>query len=154
VYRAATKRPVPSRGQAVSARELAEPYPYVVADDDACEAARLPVERRLPAPLVVDRDGQPYAALATPQLIGPLLAPDALTDPQFAVATDDRSLDEALERLAGVTVAQWLPRLRVRPPTVTTQASVTHIAALMARTHSPLVAVTAARLSKTTVGGT
>lgn len=138
----------------MSARELAEPYPYVVADDDACEAARLPVERRLPAPLVVDRCGQPYAAVATPQLIGPLLPPDALTDPQFALATDDRSLDEALERLAGVTVAQWLPRLRVRPPPVTTQAGVTHIAALMARTHSPWVAVTAARLLERLVGGT
>ncbi|NUP19330.1 MAG: CBS domain-containing protein [Streptomyces sp.] len=116
----------------MSALELAETYPYVSTDDDACDAARLLVERRL-----VTAEG------------------------------DDRDLDEALERLTGLTVAEWLPRHRVRPPTVGPDASVTHVAALVARTHTPLVAVverdgdrinlmgavTAARLMERIVGG-
>ncbi|MFJ8112479.1 hypothetical protein [Streptomyces sp. NPDC096132] len=153
----------------MSARDLSEPYPCVGVDDDARGAARLLVERRLPALLVVDRAGWPYAAVAGPQLIGPLLPAEALTDPEYAAGFDDRVLDDALERLARLTVAQWLPRHRVRPPAVTLEARVTHVAALVARTHTPLVAVverhgdgrprlvgadTAARLSERLVGGT
>ena len=125
------------RGPTVSARELAEPYPHVGTDDDARDAARRPVERRLPALLVVDREGRPYAAVPGPQLIGPLLPPDALTDPRYGAGLDARHLDGALERLAGLTVAEWLPRHRTRPPAVTTEASATHVATLMARTHTP-----------------
>lgn len=152
----------------MSARELAKPYPYVFTDDDACDAARLLIEEQLPALLVVDRDGQPYAAVAASQLIGRLMPPHALADPMFAAAFDDRDLAEAPGRLTGLTVADWLPRHRVRPPTVGPHASITHIAALMARTHTPLVAVvehdggrtriagavTAARLLEQLVGGT
>ncbi|WP_327372021.1 CBS domain-containing protein [Streptomyces sp. NBC_01217] len=61
-----------------------------------------------------------------------------------------------------------MPRHRVRPPTVAPDASVTRVAALMARTHTPLVAVvehdgdeiklvgavTAARLMERLIGGT
>ncbi|UQA92362.1 CBS domain-containing protein [Streptomyces halobius] len=43
------------------AGDPAEPYPTVCTDDDAVDAARLSVERRLPALLVLDRDGRPYA---------------------------------------------------------------------------------------------
>jgi CBS domain-containing protein len=152
----------------VSARELAEPYPYVTTDDDAGDAARLLVERGLPVLLVVDRDGRPYAAVAAPQLIGPLLPPHTLEGPSNAAEGDDRDLDDALERLAGLTVAEWLPRHRVRPPTVAPDTSTTRVAALMARTHTPLVAVvehdgdgiklmgavTTARLMERLVGGT
>ncbi|MDX2681683.1 CBS domain-containing protein [Streptomyces sp. NY05-11A] len=137
-------------------------------DDDARDAARLLVEWRLPALLVVDREGRPYAAVPGSQLIGPLLPPDALTDPRYGAGLDARDLDGALERLAGLTVAEWLPRHRTRPPTVTTETSATQVATLMARTRVPLVAVvercgdrsrlvsavTAARLMERLVGGT
>ncbi|KUL42677.1 CBS domain-containing protein [Streptomyces regalis] len=125
----------------MSAHELAEPCPYVSTDDDATDAALLPAEQKLPALLVVDRDGRLYAAVAGSQLIGRLLPSYALADPLFASGSDDWDLHEAPERLTGLTVAELLPRHRVRPPTVGPDASVTHIAALMARTHSPLVAV-------------
>ncbi|MGW0761341.1 CBS domain-containing protein [Streptomyces sp. NPDC002814] len=151
----------------MSARELAEPYPSVSTDDDATDAARLLAEYKLPALLVVDPDGQPYAIVPGSQLIGQLVPEYALEDPALAAVIDDQDLDEVPERLAGLTVAEWLPRRRFRPPTVGPGASVMHIAALMARTHTPLVAVverdgertrlagavTAARLMERLVGG-
>jgi CBS domain-containing protein len=152
----------------MSARELAEPYPSVSTDDDAMDAARLLAEHKLPALLVVDRDGQPYAIVPGSQLIGQLVPEYALEDPLLAAVLDDRDLDEVPAKLSGLTVAEWLPRRRFRPPTVGPDTSVMHIAALMARTHTPLVAVverdgdrswlagavTAARLMERLIGGT
>ncbi|OAH10353.1 CBS domain-containing protein [Streptomyces jeddahensis] len=102
----------------MSARELAEPYPFVSTDDDATEAARLLAEHRLPALLVVDPDGQPYAIVPGSQLIGRLVPDYSLDDPLVAATISDRHLDEALEQMVGRTVADWLPRRRFRPPVV------------------------------------
>ncbi|WP_405592399.1 CBS domain-containing protein [Streptomyces sp. NBC_01092] len=151
----------------MSARDLAEPYPSVSTDDDATEAARLLAEYKLPALLVVDPDGQPYAIVPGSQLIGQLVPEYALEDPLLGAVIDDRDLDDVREKLTGLTVAEWLPRRRFLPPTVGPDASVMHIAALMARTHTPLVAVvesdgdqtrlagavSAARLMEQLVGG-
>jgi CBS domain-containing protein len=148
----------------VWAHELAEPYPYVSTDDAATDAARLLVEHQLPALLVVDRDDQPYAVVPGSQLLGRLVP--ELRDPPPAAGFDD--LDEVPDRLVGLTVAEWLPPHWFRPPTVGPDTGVLHIAALMARTHTPLVAVverdgdqtwlvgavTAARLMERLIGGT
>ncbi|WP_405592260.1 CBS domain-containing protein [Streptomyces sp. NBC_01092] len=97
----------------MSARELAEPCPSLSTDDDATEAAWLPAEYKLPALLVVDREGQPRLPVA-------MGVPPARTE-----------------------LRAWgrLPGRRFRLPTVGPDASVMHIAAHMARTHTPLVAV-------------
>jgi CBS domain-containing protein len=151
----------------MSAHELAEPYPYVSTDDNATDAALLLAEHKLPALLVVDRDEQPYAIVPGSQLVGQLLPPYVLEDAPLAAVINDQHLDDVTEKLAGLTVAEWLPRRRLQPPTVGPDAGVVHIAALMARTHTPLVAVverdgertvlagavTAARLMKRLVGG-
>ncbi|MFE0255783.1 CBS domain-containing protein [Streptomyces sp. NPDC059010] len=125
----------------MSARELAEPYPHVSTDDDATDAARLLAEQKLPALLVVDRDGQPYAIVPGSQLIGQLVPEYAREDPHLAAGLDDRELEEVPGKLAALTVAEWLPRRRFQPPAVGPDTSVMHVAALMARTHTPLVAV-------------
>ncbi|MER5209342.1 CBS domain-containing protein [Streptomyces sp. NPDC002838] len=151
----------------MSAHELAEPYPYVSTDDAATDAALLLAEHKLPALLVVDPDEQPYAIVPGSQLVGQLVPEFALADPHLAASMDDRDLDEVPDELAGLTVAEWLPPRSFRPPTVGPDASVMHMAALMARTHTPLVAVvervgdrsqlagavTAARLMQRLVGG-
>ncbi|MFE9442554.1 CBS domain-containing protein [Streptomyces sp. NPDC006602] len=162
------------------AHELAEPYPYVSTDDAATDAALLLAEHKLPALLVVDGDDQPYAVVPGSQLVGRLVPECPLQDPPPAAGFDDRDLDEVPDRLVGLTVAmgvpplersrEWgrLPRHRFRPSTVEPDASVLHIAALMARTHTPLVtvverdgdqtwlvgAVTAASLMERLIGGT
>lgn len=150
------------------AHELAEPYPYVSTDGDATDAARLVAEHKLPALLVVDRDDKPYAVVPGSQLVGRLVPEHVLQDPPPAAGFDDRDLDEVSDRLVGLTVAEWLPPHRFRPPMVGPDTCVLHIAALIARTHTPLVAVVerdgdrtwlvgavpAARLMERLIGGT
>ncbi|GAB2755870.1 CBS domain-containing protein [Streptomyces bullii] len=151
----------------MSAHELAEPYPHVSTDDDAIDAAQLLAEHKLPALLVVDTDGLPYAIVPGSQLLGQLLPEYALEDPRLAAVLSDEDLDEVPEKIRRLTVAEWLPRRRFRPPTVGPDAGDLQIAALMAGTHSPLVAVveregdqvrlagavTAARLMQRLIGG-
>ncbi|WP_371575994.1 hypothetical protein [Streptomyces sp. NBC_01314] len=54
----------------MSARDLAEPCPFVTTDDDATSEARPPPEQPLPALPVLDTDGQPYALVPGSQLTG------------------------------------------------------------------------------------
>ncbi|GHE39972.1 CBS domain-containing protein [Streptomyces capitiformicae] len=136
------------------ARDLAEPYPYVTTDEDAAHAVRLLARHRLPALLVVDADAAPYALVPCAHLLGRLVS-------------EGRGHDEAPTRTAGLTVADWLPPGSSSLPTVEEDASLTRIADLIARTHSPLVAVverdgdqrwlagvvTAARLMERLAGG-
>ncbi|MFF1570918.1 hypothetical protein ACFVY1_47700 [Streptomyces sp. NPDC058293] len=131
------------------------------------DAARLPAEYQLSALLVLDSDGQPYAIVPSSQLFGQLLPSCLHEGPMIAASINDRHLGEVAAQLAGIIVAQWLPCPRVRPSSVGLDAGVLQIAALMGRTHSPVVAVverdgdhtdlvgavTAARLMERLIGG-
>ncbi|MDN3293210.1 CBS domain-containing protein [Streptomyces ficellus] len=123
------------------ARDLAEPYPYVSTDDDAVAAARMLAEQSLPALLVLDSDGQPHAIVPGSQLVRQLLPDYLVEDPLLAATVNDRDANGILERLEGMTVAEWAPRRLYPPLFVGPDARPMEIAALMARTHSPLVAV-------------
>ncbi|MFJ8953124.1 CBS domain-containing protein [Streptomyces sp. NPDC102381] len=152
----------------MSARELAEPYPTVIAADNALDAVGLLAEYKLPALLVVDRDGAPYAMVPGAQLLGRFVPAYLQGDPLVDAGVSDRQLDEVTEKLDGLTVAELIPPGRFGPPAVGPEASALQIAALMSRTHSPLVAVverdgddctqlvgavTAARLMERFIGG-
>jgi CBS domain-containing protein len=123
------------------ARDLAEPYPHVTTDDDAVDAVRLLAERNLPALLVLDADGIPYAAVPGSQLVRQFVPEYVMEDPLLAAVIDDRHADALAEALAGKTVAEWLPPRTFKPPYVGPDAGTMQIAATMARTHVPLVAV-------------
>ncbi len=123
------------------ASDLAEPYPFVTTDDDAIDAARMLAEQSLPALLVLDADGQPYAIVPSSQLIRQLLPSYIIEDPLLAGVVDERNDAEVAERLTGLTIAEWAPRRLYPPPVVEPDARPMEVAALMARTHSPLVAV-------------
>ncbi|MFG3509368.1 CBS domain-containing protein [Streptomyces sp. NPDC047821] len=123
------------------AHDLAEPYPYVTTDDDAIDAARLLAENSLPALLVLDADGQPHAIVPGSQLLRQLIPSYAVDDPLLASSVEDGAGSEIAERLEGLTVAEWVPRRLFPPPYVGPDATPMEVAALMARTHSPLVAV-------------
>ncbi|MFP1626344.1 CBS domain-containing protein [Streptomyces sp. 5K101] len=123
------------------ARDLAEPYPFVTTDDDAIDAARMLAEQSLPALLVLDTDNQPYAIVPGSQLIRQLLPAYIAEDPALAGVVVEQHNGELAERLAGLTVAEWVPRRLYAPPVVGPDARPLEVAALMARTHSPLVAV-------------
>ncbi|MGW0734882.1 CBS domain-containing protein [Streptomyces sp. NPDC002851] len=122
------------------AHDLAEPYPTVFANDDAVAAARMFVGRRLPALLVLDSDHRPYTIVPGSQLLRVLVPDFVLENPSMAGSLPPEDADLITQRLGGLTVAQWLPR-RSLPTVVGPNAAVMEIAALMVRTHTPLVAV-------------
>ncbi|RKN04496.1 CBS domain-containing protein [Streptomyces radicis] len=123
------------------ARDLAEPFPSVTTDDPAIAAARLLAERSLPALLVLDADGCPDSVVPGPALIRRLL-PTHLTEvPSLAGAFGTRLDAELAEDLAGLTVADWVPRHRYPPPVIGPDARPLEVATLMASFRSPLVAV-------------
>ncbi|WP_050791617.1 CBS domain-containing protein [Streptomyces pristinaespiralis] len=78
------------------ARDLAETYPFVTTDDSAMDAARLLAERALPALLVLDADGHPYAIVPGSQLVRQLLPHYIVEDPLLAAVVDERSDTDAL----------------------------------------------------------
>ncbi|UQA91546.1 CBS domain-containing protein [Streptomyces halobius] len=123
------------------AGDLAEPYPAVCTDDDAMDAARLFVERRLPALLVLDRDGRPYAIVPGSQLLKVMVPDFVLRDTSLARTFVEGDVQTLSEALAGLSVAQWLPGPRVLPTVVGLSADVLEVAALMVTTRTPLVAV-------------
>ncbi len=125
------------------ARDLAEPFPTVALDDQALDAARLLAEHRLPGVLVVDGPGVPRAVLPASQLVR-LLVPDYLVeDPALAAVIDEAHADRLCEELAGVRVRECLPKDAPKPPVADADDTAVEVAALMARTRSPLVAVVA-----------
>ncbi|MCX5296897.1 CBS domain-containing protein [Streptomyces sp. NBC_00193] len=123
------------------ARELAEPYPHVTTDDPAVDAVRLLAEQNLPALLVLDSDGTPYAIVPGSQLVRQLVPEYVMEDPLLAPVIDERHAEAMAEGLAGKTVAEWLPRREFKPQYIGPDAGTMEIAAAMARTHVPLVAV-------------
>ncbi|MFC9083313.1 CBS domain-containing protein [Streptomyces sp. NPDC057062] len=123
------------------ARDLAEPHPFVTTDDDAIDAARMLAEQSPSALLVLDTDNQPYAVVPGSQLIRQLIPAYIAEDPAPAGVGGDQHDGELAERLAGLTVAEWAPRRLYPPPVVGPDAWPMEVAALMARTPSPLVAV-------------
>lgn len=125
------------------ASDLAEPYPVVGTDDDALHAARLFAEHQLPALLVVDRDGRPYAIVPGSQLLRVIVPEFVLREPSLAPSLRDGAGERLLDVLEGLTVAEWLSGQGQRelPTVVGVSASAIEIAELMVRTHTPLVAV-------------
>lgn len=123
------------------ARDLAEPYPTVNLDDQALDAARLLAENRLPGVLVVDGRGMPHALLPASQLVRLLVPGYVMEDPTLAAVIDEAHADRLASALTGLTVRKCLPKGAPDPAIADADDTAIEIAALMARTHSPLVAV-------------
>ncbi|CAG7646456.1 CBS domain-containing protein [Actinacidiphila bryophytorum] len=127
------------------ARELASTYPTVTLGSGALEAARMLATQRLPGVLVVDSDGAPYAILPASRLVKLLVPAYVIEDPALAAVVDESHADRMCQALADRSVAESLPRERTRPPVVDAGDTALEVAALMAREHSPLVAVVDSR---------
>lgn len=123
------------------ARDLAEPYPSIAQSDDALAGARLLAEQRLPAVLVLDAYGLPKAILPASQLVRLLVPNYVLEDPTLAAVIDEAHADRLCQALAGRTVDQVLPPGAVLPPIADAEDTAVEVAALMATSRSPLVAV-------------
>ncbi|TNY36438.1 CBS domain-containing protein [Thermomonospora catenispora] len=123
------------------ARELAREFPVIGPDDDALDAARLMVERRLPGLIVVDEARHPVAVLPGSQILRFAVPQYVQDDPALAHVYGEQQADRLCERLRGRKVRDLLPRESARIPMVKGDATVMEIAALSAAAHSPVVAV-------------
>ena len=123
------------------AEDLAAPFPTVGMRTPALEAARLLAGRNLPGLIVVDDAGRPVTILPGTQVLRMAVPSYCQDDPALARVVDEAAADLFLRGVEGRTVAELLPRERRELPVVDPQATVLEIAAVMARTRSPLVAV-------------
>jgi CBS domain-containing protein len=125
------------------AQALAQPYPIVTLDTDAMEAARAMAAARLPGLIVTGDDGRPYTVLPGSQVLRFLIPRYIQDEPGLARALDEEASDALCRRLERVTVRDVLPRRQEVDdlPVVDGDATALEIAAVMARMHSPLVAV-------------
>ncbi|MDG6103961.1 CBS domain-containing protein [Dactylosporangium aurantiacum] len=123
------------------ADELAAPYPTVQLGTPAIEAARLLAGQDLPGLIVLDGKGYPFTVLAGTQVLRMAIPQYCQDDPALAAVIDEQAADLFLRELGDRTVAQTLPGHSRDLAVVAGDATVLEIAALMARTGVPLVAV-------------
>jgi CBS domain-containing protein len=132
----------------VLANELAEEFPVVGLDTDACEAARLLAEHQLPGLVVTDRDGCPRSVLPASQVVRFLVPCYVQDDPCLAGVLSESAADRLVDRLRGKQVRDVIPPGSPELAVVHADDTILEVAAAMARLHSPLAAVlTAGRLT-------
>lgn len=125
------------------ARELAQPFPTVGLDTDAMEAARMLGQQRLPGLIVLGDDGRPWTVLPASQVLRLVIPAYVQDDPALARAFDEKASDQLWSELDESTVRDMLPAEQDvdELPVVDPDATTVEVAAVMARVHSPLVAV-------------
>ena len=124
------------------ASDLAVDYPTVKMSSPAIEAARELAGADLPGLIVVDEAGKPLLVLPATQVLRLAVPSYIQDDPALARVIDEAAADVFVRELDGRTVQECLPAQAKEPPIVDGRATALELAALMARTHSPLVAVT------------
>jgi len=123
------------------ARDLLAVFPAITEDTPVLEAARLLAEQDLPGLVVVDEHGGAARVVLGTQVLRLAVPGYCHDDPVLARVIDEQHADHFLDALAGRTLHE-IPPLRQRElPVTDPDATVLELAALMARTHSSLVAV-------------
>ncbi len=122
--------------------DLAVEYPTVTMSTPAIEAARILAGGDLPGLIVVDDAGKPLVVLPGTQVLRLAVPSYCQDDPTLARVIDEAAADVFIRELDGRTVQQCLPDEPKEPPVVEGRATALEMAALMARTRSPLIAVT------------
>ncbi|MBM7786947.1 CBS domain-containing protein [Tenggerimyces flavus] len=125
------------------AGDLCSPFPSVRMDTPAIEAARLLAGQDLPGLVVVDARDKPVTVLPGTQVLRLAVPQYIQDDPALARVVDEAHADQFLAELADRTVRELLPEQPRELPVVDGNATVLEVAALMARSRSPLVAVVA-----------
>ena len=123
------------------AGEVSVEISTVAEDTPAREAVRVLAAQDLPGLIVVDRKGRPLTVLAGTQVLRMALPSYCQDDPTLARVIDEAAADVILDGVDDKTVADLLPRNRPELPAVRPDATVLEVAALMARSNIPLVAV-------------
>jgi CBS domain-containing protein len=126
----------------VLARDLAVSCPAVGMDDDALDAVRLMAEQRLPGIVVCEPDGRPSRILPGTQVLRFVIPRYVQDDAALAGVMGERGSDRLLGELAGKRVRELLvDRAEADLAIARPDDTVLELAVMMARTHSPVVAV-------------
>ncbi|MEU6432579.1 CBS domain-containing protein [Microbispora sp. NPDC046973] len=123
------------------ARDLVVPFPTVELDSPVADAARLMAERELPGLIVLDERGAPASILPGTQVLRLAVPRYCQDDPALARVIDEAHADAFVRALGERTVRQAMPERPRELPVTDPDATLLEVAALMARTRSPLVAV-------------
>ncbi len=123
------------------ATDLATAFPTVTLNTPALEAARLLASQKLPGLIVTDDSGRPAAILPGTQVLRMAVPSYCQDDPTLARVVDEAAADLFMRGVEGRSVAECLPSEYREPPVVSPRATVLEVAAVMARTRSPVVAV-------------
>lgn len=125
------------------ARELSEPFPIITTETDAMDAARAMAAERRPGLIVCAQDGRPLTVLPGSEVLRFLIPTYVQDNPGLARALDEQASDELCRKLERSKVGALLPRRQDIDdlPVVDGDATALEVAAVMARMHSPLVAV-------------
>jgi predicted transcriptional regulator len=125
----------------VRASDLVSSYPTVRPDTPVLAAARLLAGQHLPGLIVTDDQEIPVTILPGTQVLRLAVPRYCQHDPALAGVVDEATADVFLRQLGDRTVAETLPAEHRELPVVNPDATVLEVAALMARAHTPLVAV-------------
>ena len=123
------------------ARDLAVPFPTVGLDTSALDALKLLAGSDLPGLIVVDRHSRPMTILPGTQVLRMAIPRYCIDGPTLARVIDEEHADDFLHDLADRTVEQCLPQQTRELAFIGPDGTVLEIAALMARTRTPLVVV-------------
>jgi CBS domain-containing protein len=126
---------------AMQARDIAVHVPTVTVRDPVVKAIRVMAVSRLPGLVVVDERGRPKLVLPGSQVLRLAVPESYQEDPALVRTIDEDHADRFWVELADLTVGDCIPRPVTKPVTVRSDATLLEVAALMARQHSPLVAV-------------
>lgn len=130
----------PPRGT-VRARDLAVQFPTVRRSTRVLDAARLLAAEDLPGLVVVDDHGKPRTVLSGTDVLTMAVPRYCQNDPALARVIDEAAADVFAHQLGDATVAQALPDPARELPVVDDDATALEVAALMARSRTPVVAV-------------
>lgn len=123
------------------ARDVAAPFPTVGLQTPALAAARMLAGQNLPGLIVVDDAGRPKTVLPGTQVLRMAIPSYCQDDPTLARVIDEAAADLFIRNVGDRTVAELLPREHRELPVVDPDATMLEVAAVMARSRSPLVAV-------------
>ncbi|MGH3759456.1 CBS domain-containing protein [Actinophytocola sp.] len=125
----------------MQARDIAIHIPTVTVNDPVAQAVRVMAVSRLPGLVVVDDRSRPWTVLPGTQVLRLAVPGSYQEDPALVRAIDEDHADRFWLELADRTVGDCAPRQPTKPVTVRSDATLLEVAALMARQHTPLVAV-------------
>lgn len=123
------------------AADIVVPMDTVTEATPARDAARVLAGQDLPGLIVVDGEGRPVTVLAGTQVLRMAMPSYCVDDPALARVIDEAAADVILKGIGERTVADLLPRERRDLPAVSPRATLLEVAAVMARSGTPLVAV-------------